>query len=631
MNKPSISIIVPVYQVEPYIEDCLSSVIRQTYDGPMECIVVDDCSTDHSMALAEKLINQYQGPILFKILHHTHNRGLSAARNTGMDAAQGDYIYFLDSDDELTADCIETLVKPLQQEWYDVVLGFVKYLQVYPHGNTRQAYGPQELDITDDIILRQPVILESYRTRWAVVAWNRLCRTAFLKNNNIRFKEGLIYEDNLWSFQIACLASTLYIVSHATYIHKFREDSIMNHGNIKTHTENWTIILREMHSFVDDHHITTPKIFPFFDETFMGITNYYTYSRKEYTALYKSLRPYVKAPVRNIIRINGFRIRSYFKYIHYILPKSIAPLWQLFRLNFVSRLFERIHHVKQAFLMKFFPKSFISKRWQQIMGYPIDWEHPRDLNEKIQWLTVNSDTTAWTRLADKYQVREYVKEKGLEHLLVPLLGVWDDARKIDFGKLPRKFVLKCNHDSATAMFIDKYSPDFNRGYICKQFNGYLKRNFGDYGELHYRGIPPRIIAEQFLEMTDTEKELSTSHIDYKVWCFNGKPSYVWCFYDRSRRAVHLDVYDLDWNYHPEYTVTVGHYKKGLGVIPKPQSLHQMLEAASILSAGFPQVRVDFYDIDGKLYFGELTFTSAAGMMKCFTPDFLKILGDKTVI
>ena len=104
---PKISIIIPIYNVEPYIEDCLQSVMRQTYRGMMECILVDDCGTDNSMKVAEQLIKIYNGPIDFKVLHHEHNRGLSAARNTGIDAACGDYVYFLDSDDWISDDCFE--------------------------------------------------------------------------------------------------------------------------------------------------------------------------------------------------------------------------------------------------------------------------------------------------------------------------------------------------------------------------------------------------------------------------------------------------------------------------------------------------------------------------------------------
>ena len=106
-----VSIVVPVYNVAPYIESCLKSVMGQTYAGDMECLLVDDCGSDDSMAIAERMIGAYTGPIRFQILHHEHNRGLSAARNTGTDAATGDYVLYLDSDDELTQDCIERLMR----------------------------------------------------------------------------------------------------------------------------------------------------------------------------------------------------------------------------------------------------------------------------------------------------------------------------------------------------------------------------------------------------------------------------------------------------------------------------------------------------------------------------------------
>ena len=109
----NVSIIIPVYNVAPYIEACLKSVMRQTYSGSMECLVVDDCGTDESIAIAERMIAEYDGSILFQILHHEHNRGLSAARNTGTLQATGDYLYYLDSDDEITDECIELLMQKM--------------------------------------------------------------------------------------------------------------------------------------------------------------------------------------------------------------------------------------------------------------------------------------------------------------------------------------------------------------------------------------------------------------------------------------------------------------------------------------------------------------------------------------
>ena len=121
--KQLITIVIPVYNVESYISDCLQSVMRQTYKGPLECILVDDCGTDKSIEIAQNMIAEYNGPIEFKVLHHEHNRGVSAARNTGIDAAKGDYVCFLDSDDWISDDCIEKLAQPLQNEVFDIVIG----------------------------------------------------------------------------------------------------------------------------------------------------------------------------------------------------------------------------------------------------------------------------------------------------------------------------------------------------------------------------------------------------------------------------------------------------------------------------------------------------------------------------
>ena len=265
------------------------------------------------------------------------------------------------------------------------------------------------------------------------------------------------------------------------------------------------------------------------------------------------------------------------------------------------------------------------------MGYSLDWKHPRDINEKIQWLLVYGDTTEWTRLADKYKVREYVKEKGLEHLLVPLYGVRENAKQIDFDALPEKFVLKCNHDYGSTIVVNKNCADYNREDICEELDKCLKHDFGYKGELHYRGIPRKIIAEKYLEMTDSEKALSSSIIDYKVWCFDGKPCYIIAIFDRTEDSLFHEAYDLKWNAHPEYLLPNSRCKIGNGKIPKPESFTEMMEASSILSKGFPEVRVDFYEIDRQLYFGEMTFTSGGGMMKQYTPEFRKLLGDKVFL
>lgn len=272
------------------------------------------------------------------------------------------------------------------------------------------------------------------------------------------------------------------------------------------------------------------------------------------------------------------------------------------------------------------PKEVISKVFLRRFGRPMNWENPRDLNEKLNWLKLNSDTTKWTELSDKYLVREYIENKGLGDILVKLYGKWDNAKSIEWDKLPKSFVLKTNHGSGD-VFVIKDKSTVNKKHITKELNKYLRKPFGlEFGEHHYLDIKPCIIAEEYLEQTG--ESYTTSLVDYKVWCFDGEPAYIWACYSRSKEGVYVEVHDLDWNYLREKSVFTHHYLDGKGIVPKPKKLEEMIETAKRLSEGFPVVRVDLYEVNGNLYFGEMTFTSNGGFNDFYTQEFLNELGDK---
>ena len=212
MTKHLVSIIIPVYNVSDYVEECLQSVAVQTYTH-IECIIVDDCGTDDSMQKVEQFVTSYQGCITFKIFHHEHNRGLSAARNTGMDAATGDYIYFMDSDDYIYPNSIEVLVKAIEEE-VDIDWSCGDYDNI-PHRSLYKEGG----------IYKNALDLLGRRQLYPM-AQNCLYKTTFLRGNNLYFKEGLIHEDNLWTFQVACDSRKLGVCNHATYFYRKRETSI---------------------------------------------------------------------------------------------------------------------------------------------------------------------------------------------------------------------------------------------------------------------------------------------------------------------------------------------------------------------------------------------------------------------
>ena len=249
--------------------------------------------------------------------------------------------------------------------------------------------------------------------------------------------------------------------------------------------------------------------------------------------------------------------------------------------------------------------------YQRRMGRPFDFNNPQTFTEKLQWLKIFDATPLKSRLADKYLVRRWVAEKIGAEYLIPLLGVWDNFDDINFDELPDQFVLKCNHGSGMNIIVrDKKS--FNRQQAREKLNAWLAMDYGAQPllELHYTRINRKIIAEKFMtngDLTDID--------NYKFWCFGGKPLH--CAKESGRSAdgslanLRMDFFDMNWlpttversdhprSEHPEN-------------IPPPKNFELMKKLAATLAEGFAFVRVDFYEIDGKVYFGEMTFTPGAG-------------------
>jgi hypothetical protein len=257
----------------------------------------------------------------------------------------------------------------------------------------------------------------------------------------------------------------------------------------------------------------------------------------------------------------------------------------------------------------------------------LNLSNPRTLNEKILYLSLKTDTTLWTRCADKYAVRGFVEERGLRDILIPLLGVWDKASDIDFDTLPNEFVLKTNHGSGDILVVtDKSKIDIPQ--IVKTFDNELSKPYGALESgLHYLRIEPRLIAEELIRNDRGISETSSSLIDYKIWCFNGKCYYIWACANRDKHSTEVMTYDREWNAHPEYSIFNDGYRQGK-LLPKPKNFERMVEIAETLSKPFPCVRVDLYNVNGKIYFSELTFTSLGGLMNFYTEEFQLLAGSQ---
>ena len=253
-----------------------------------------------------------------------------------------------------------------------------------------------------------------------------------------------------------------------------------------------------------------------------------------------------------------------------------------------------------------------------MMGYKLNLDTPQTFNEKLQWLKLYDRNPDYTKMVDKYEVRKYIKEKIGEEYLIPLIDVYDKFDDIDFDKLPNQFVIKCTHDSG-GLVICKDKNNLHVKAAKKKINKFMKRNYYKvHREWPYKNVKPRIIIEKYMEDTKA-KEL----VDYKFMCFDGEPKLSFTCSERYNNGLKVTFFDLDWNKLPFER----HYPSSNKKIIKPINYDLMLKFSKILSDDIPFVRVDWYEINGKLYFGELTFYPGSGYEE-FTPSkYDKIIGD----
>ena len=274
---------------------------------------------------------------------------------------------------------------------------------------------------------------------------------------------------------------------------------------------------------------------------------------------------------------------------------------------------------KVKYAMRFLPdKLYIQIYYFARFKKFCSLKNPKTYNEKLNWLKLHDHNPLYNTLVDKYEVKEYVANLIGEQFIIPTLGVWDSFDEIDFDKLPEQFVLKCTHDSEGLVIVRDKSK-LNKAAAKQKIEAALKQNFYFIGrEWPYKDIKPRIIAEQYME-DHVDGELR----DYKFFCFDGEPKAMYVASDRGSNHVKFDYFDLDFQ-HLDIKQKYPHAEMSLR---KPETFDQMLEFSKVLSEGFPHVRVDFYEVDGHLYFGELTFYHFSGFMPFEPKHWDRIFGD----
>ncbi|KRN88441.1 ATP-grasp fold amidoligase family protein [Ligilactobacillus ceti] len=270
-----------------------------------------------------------------------------------------------------------------------------------------------------------------------------------------------------------------------------------------------------------------------------------------------------------------------------------------------------------GFYNKLSDQKYLKKKFKALMGYELDLDNPKTFNEKLQWLKLHDRKKIYTKMADKYAMRDFVAEKLGNGYTIPLLGVWDKPEDIDFDKLPTEFVLKCNHNSGKGMIICHDKNKLNINKVRDELNEGLNENYYlKNREWPYKHIPRKIICEQFMR-DDSEENCLT---DYKFYCFNGEPKLMYLSHDNAENPT-TDFFDMSFN-RLDIRMKDPNSDK---IYSKPEAFEEMKRIAKILANGTKFLRVDFYYIDGIVYVGEMTFYHNAGYT-----EFANFEDDKTL-
>ena len=265
----------------------------------------------------------------------------------------------------------------------------------------------------------------------------------------------------------------------------------------------------------------------------------------------------------------------------------------------------------RGFVRTFFPVTYVKTQYKYITHHRCNLKNPTRYTEKLQYLRlfvypkIYPKNDEVSKCASRDGVREYVKEMGLEDILIPTYGVFEKFDDIDFDKLPDQFVMKCTHACAFNQIV-RDKKNFNKDEARKKFNKWLKTNYGNKTlEKHYSKIKPQIIIEKYIG------EIEHLPLEYKIHVFNGVAKSLYVVSGRGE-DIRYNNYYIDWT--PFDGSQFNGWKKRESGINKPENFDEMVKIAELLAKKFPFVRVDLYDINGKIYFGEMTFTPAKGTL-----------------
>lgn len=597
-KQPSVTIIVPIYNTSRYLRECLDSIINQTLKD-IEIICVNDGSTDDSL----DIIKEYAEKDIRIRYIDKPNAGYGHTMNCGLDLASGEYIGIVEPDDFIKLNMYEVLYNKAKENNCD----FVKAdFQIFVGENDNRKFTYKNVSHRKDYynkILTPIKNLDVFNTN--NVTCCGIYKRDLIHNNKIRYNEtpGASYQDNGFYFQTYCLANRVLFLDKDFY--QIRRDN--PNSSVKSITK--AFVMCEEYKYIENfikNHIKLPKnVWSIY--YLKKYQNYYwrftNVSKEIQLAFLKQFSKEMKIGLKM-----GYITKPVFSKTHIERIKTLANDYKEYYRLYLDQNDNTTKNRRDLIYW-----------YKRVTQKDLDLDNPRTFNEKIQWLKLYDSTPIKTQLADKYRVREWVKEKIGEEYLIPLLGVYDAFDEIDFDKLPDKFVMKCNHGSGWNIIVpDKSKLDLQdaKSKIDRWMNDNYAFKAGC--ELHYRDIQPKIVIEEFLD------EISNNIYDYRFFCCNGKVEQIWIDVFSGTPEHKRKIYDKNWN---ELNIIVK-WPRLETSLPRPKNLEKMIELSEKMSKEFSLVRVDFYDINDKIYFGEMTFTSMSGIGK-FEPEIEDLkLGQK---
>lgn len=324
MNKPLVSIIIPCYNASSYIKRCLESIVIQTYKN-IEVLLIDDCGTDGTFNIVDNCLSHYKGEIPFKVIRHEHNMGVSCARNTGIKESKGDYLFFLDSDDSITEDCIATLLKPiLEDSEIEMVVGNYKIIGPLYFDN----FSMPERNYTSEEIIEAQFTNKLYG-----MPWNKLIKKDFILRNNLFFIVGIIHEDVLWNYFCAMCMNKLRVVLKRTYNYYVHQGSITTSDNKSTHQDQMMKGILYLIDYIFQgtapdkkdvrNNTTVYKQIDFQLQSLLMDPVLEGYE-KEAKHRYHELRQHKAWGINNVMAMKGLMIKEKTRYLHHLLPENLG-------------------------------------------------------------------------------------------------------------------------------------------------------------------------------------------------------------------------------------------------------------------------------------------------------------------